>query len=140
MAMQLHSSHLNIRFIGRSSFRCVLLFQKPTKACVYPQVTKLCPKAGEETCWLTQLLDHAQNTCAMGWCCRHHHKTYIQCKNCDWALWWLSFPSMCFFNATNKLPDHNIHRDIKLKFFMLAYNVLPKKLPNSGPFPHWRHL
>ena len=62
--MQLHSSHLNIRFIGMSSFRCVLLFQKPTKACVYPQVTKLCPKAGEETCWLTQLPDHAQNTCA----------------------------------------------------------------------------
>ena len=23
---------------------------------------------------------------------------------------------------------------------MLANNVLPKKLPNSGPFPHWRHL
>ena len=23
---------------------------------------------------------------------------------------------------------------------MLAYHVLPKKLPNSGDFPHWRQL
>ena len=52
--------------------------QKPTRAGVYPRVTQLCPKAGEETCWLTQLPDPVQNTCAIGWCCSHHHKTYIQ--------------------------------------------------------------
>ena len=49
-------------------------------------------------------------------------------------------PLHVFFNALNKLPNHNIHRDIKLEFVMLAYHVLPKKLPNSGRFPHWRHL
>ena len=118
---------------------CLTFFQKPIRACVYPQVTQLCPKA-EETCCLMQLPDHSQNTCAMGWCCRHHHKTYIQCKTCVCALWLLLFPSMFFFNSPNKLHDHNIHRDIKLYFLMLAYYVLPKKLPNLGHFPHWRQL
>ena len=49
-------------------------------------------------------------------------------------------PPYVFCNAPNKLPNQNIHRDIKLKFVMLAYHVLPKKLPNSGRFPHWRQL
>ena len=67
-------------------------------------------------------------------------KHTYKCTTCVWALWWISFPSMCLSNAPNQLPNHNIHRDIKLEFVMLAYYVLPKKLPNSGHFPHWRQL
>ena len=70
--------------------------------------------------------------CAAGNITKHTFK----CKTCVWALWWISFPSMCFFNAPNKLSKHNIHRDIKLEFVILAYHVLSKKLPKSGYFPH----
>ena len=114
--------------------------KKPTRACVYPQVTQLCQRlekkhAGSHSSQIMHRT-HVLLDCAAGIITMHTYKY----KTRVWALWWLSFPSMCFCNAPNKLPNHNIHRDIKLEFFMVAYHVLPKKLPNSGRFPHWRHL
>ena len=90
----------------------------------------------------TALIPYTEHMCywimlqASSQCTMHTYKYRTRV----WALWWLSSPSMCFFNAPNKVPNHNIHRDIKLKVVMLAYHVLPKKLPNSGCFPHWRQL
>ena len=58
-------------------------------------------------------------------------------------------PLHVFLNAPNKLPNHNIHRDIKLEFLMVAYHVLPKKLPirdvfhtgdSSGGVLKWQDL
>ena len=46
-------------------------------------------------------------------------KHTYKCKTCVWALWWISFPSMCFSNAPNQLPNHNIHRDINLNLLCL---------------------
>jgi hypothetical protein len=36
------------------------------------------PKDWRKTWWLTKLSNHAQNTCAIGLCCRHHYNPYIQ--------------------------------------------------------------
>lgn len=57
-----------------------------------------------------------------------------------WALWLLSFPSMCFFQCPQQAPKSQHSQGFKLKFVMIAYHVLPKKLHNSGNFPHWLQL
>ena len=74
MALKLHSSHLNIGFIAMSWLEVCLNFSSYVREMKKStRVTQLCTKTGEETWWLTQLSNHAQKTCAIGLCCRHHH-------------------------------------------------------------------
>ena len=40
---------------------------------------------------------------------------------------------MCVFNAPNKLPNHNIHRDIKLICYA-CISCAPEKAPEFGRF------
>ena len=61
-------------------------------------------------------------------------KHTYKCKTCVWALWWISFPSMCFSNAPNQLPNHNIHRDIKTWICYACILCAPEKAPKFGTF------
>ena len=61
-------------------------------------------------------------------------KHTFKCKTCVWALWWISFPSMCFFNTPNQLPNHTIHRDIKTWICYACILCAPKKLPGHFPY------
>ena len=114
--------------------------KKPTRACVYPQVTQLCQRpekkhAGSHSSQ-TMHRTHVLLDCAAGIITIHTYKYRTLCL----GIMVVIIPLHVFFQCPNKLPNHNIHRDIKFKFLMLAYHVLPKKLPNSGRFPHWRQL
>ena len=67
--------------------------QKPTRACVYSRVTQLCPKA-------------------MGWCCRHHHRTYIQMQDLYLGIMVtvVYLPLHMFFQCPLQTPEsHHSH-------------------------------
>ena len=87
-----------------SSYVCEM--KKQTRACVYPRVTQLCPKTWEETWWLTQLSNNAQNTCAIGLCCRHHHNA--QCIHTNIRLVFGQYggynSSSCVFQCPQQVP------------------------------------
>ena len=45
-----------------------------------------------------------------------------------------------FFQCSQKAPESQNSQGCKFPFLMLVSHVLPKKLPNSEHFPHWRQL
>ena len=53
----------------------------------------------------------------MGWCCSHHHKTDIQMVFGHYGCY--HSPPCVFFNAPNKLQNHNIHRDLNSNLLWL---------------------
>ena len=93
--------------------------------------------------WRRNILDHtAPRTCTVNMCYGMVLQPSSQNwhTNGVWALWLLSFPSMCFFQCPQQAPKSQHSQGFKLKFVMIAYHVLPKKLHNSGNFPHWLQL
>ena len=88
----------------------------------------------ENTCGLTQLQDNALNMYAIGFASQSIQTNAKLVHNGCYV-------SLCFFfNAPKKLPNQKIHRDVNIHFLCLFLSVLPKKLPNSEHFPHWRQL
>ena len=108
--------------------------QKPTSACVYPRVTQLCQKAEEKTWGLTQLPDHAQNTCVMWWCCRHHHKTYIQMQDLCLGITVDTIPLHVFFQCPQPAPESQHSQGYKTRICYACILCAPEIAPEFGTF------
>ena len=66
-----------------------------------------------------------------------HHKVYRQMENLCIMVVMILY---VFFQCSRKAPKSQNSQGCKFPFLMLVSHVLPKKLPNSEHFPHWRHL
>ena len=139
--MYLHSSHLNVGFIARSWLEVCLNFsssvhemKKPTRACVYPQVTQLCQRpekkhAGSHSSQ-TMHRTHVLLDCAAGIITMntYKYKTHV------WALWWLSFPSICFLQCPQQAPESKHSQGYKTQICYACISCAPEKAPEFGTF------
>ena len=88
----------------------------------------------EDTWGLTQLKDDALNMNAMGFASQSIQANAKLVPNGCYES--LSFSFQC----SRKAQESQKSQGCKFPFLMLVSHVLPKKLPNSEHFPHWRHL